>query len=195
MEAGESRRDPEQLPATGFHALCSSTHGFFESQHQSWKLQHELPTDSISLQAVDFVLLKCSKVHCANEYCFEDEVLNELTKLQLEGPDSRWLEAEMSKCLHPDVTVQLMLSSLVTGVLSSFLKFLISKPFAITKMGRWNTPINMATCWRCNQNNSWSEYKIKVTQDKGKTKWKKKKKRQLKNLVPNTDAVNPYKKF
>lgn len=43
-----------------------------------------------SLQAVDFVLMKCSKVHCANEYCFEDEVLNELIKLQLEGPDSQW---------------------------------------------------------------------------------------------------------
>lgn len=25
------------------------------------------------------------KVHCANEYCCEDEVLNELTSLQLEG--------------------------------------------------------------------------------------------------------------
>lgn len=39
------------------------------------------------------------------------------------------------------------------------LKFSISKLFAITTMGRWNTPINMAICWRCNQNNSWSEYK------------------------------------
>lgn len=67
--------------------------------------------------------MKCSKVHCANEYCFEDEVLNELTKLRLEGPDSQWLEAEMSKCLHPDVTVQLVLSSLVTGVLNSFKVF------------------------------------------------------------------------
>lgn len=41
-------------------------------------------------------------------------------KLQLEGLASRWLEAERCKCLPPDVTVQLMLSSLVTGLLSSF---------------------------------------------------------------------------
>lgn len=148
--------------------LCSSTHRFFDNQHQSWKLQHKLPTDSISLQNVDFVLMKCSRVHCANEYCFEDEVLNELTKLQSEGPDSQWLEAERWACILTS-WFSWYVQLIGNWGFKFLLKFLISKLFKITKMGRWNT-INMATCWRCNQNNSWSEYKIKVTQDKGKTK-------------------------
>lgn len=169
MEAGESRRDPEQLPATGFHALCSSTHRFFDSQHQSWKLQHELPTDSISSGCglcPDEVLKGslCKRVlfwRWGAERTDKTPVRRARLSVVRSGD-----EQMPASWRHGSADAQLI----GNWGFKFLLKFSISKFFEITKTGRWNTPINMATCWRCNQNNSWSEYKIKVTQDKGKTK-------------------------
>lgn len=139
--------------------------GVFDSKHQSLKWQRQHPADALSLQAVDMVLMKCSRFIVQMSIVVKRQGAKRTDKTPVRGLASPGLEAEMS--LRPDAAAQRWGSAPGSLGFKSLLKFSVSKLLQ-SLTGRRSTPIGMAICWWCNQNNSWSEYKT-VTHNKGKT--------------------------